>query len=216
MSKIQDFNSSTNLLEAILWQYNEAEHLIKIVENKNKWYNDNITQFWNDWYRDVFNVDTANDFGLSVWAKILNVNFSTPPQETRNDNVFGFGDYFSNFYQSNFSPVQDDTYQLSLEQKRLIIKLTYQKYHILPSVPEINKIIRALIAEDGYIVDGLDMTTNLIVLTSQLDEGTQYILDTFDLLPRPAGVGVQTIVATGNEFGFEPYGMNFFNGFFAN
>lgn len=216
MSKIQDFESSANLLEAILWQYNEAEHLIKIVENKNKWYNDNITKFWNDWYRDVFNVDTANDFGLSVWAKILNVNFSTPPQEVRNDNVFGFGDYFSNFYQSNFSPVQDDTYQLSLEQKRLIIKLTYQKYHILPSVPEINKIIRALIAKDGYIVDGLDMTTNLIVLTSQLDEGTQYILDTFDLLPRPAGVGVQTIVSTGNEFGFEPYGMNFYNGFFAN
>lgn len=215
MSTIQSFNLSTNLLEAILWQYNEAEHLIKIVENDNNWYKDNITDFFNNWYRDVFNVDTATDFGLSVWAKILDINFATPPQEVRDNNVFGFDPYYNNFFDSNFSPMQNDTYQLSVEQKRLIVKLTFQKYHIFPSVPEINKVIRALISPDGYIVDGFDMTTNIIVFTEQLDAGTKYILDTFDLLPIPAGVGYEYRIVTGNEFGFDPYGMNFYNGYFS-
>ena len=87
--------------------------------------------------------------------------------------------------------------------------------HVFPSVPEINKIVRALLSENGYILDGLDMTTNTIILTEQLDANTQYILDTFDLLPIPAGVGVSTRIVTGNEFGFANYGMNFYNGYFA-
>ena len=66
MSKIQDFTFSANLLESLLWQYNEAETLQSILQQKQDWYDLNFSQFWDDWYNDVFNLQTANNFGLSV------------------------------------------------------------------------------------------------------------------------------------------------------
>jgi len=209
MSKIQDFDLSVNILEAILWQYNEAENLVNLIQKKNNWYDENIIQFLEQWYYDVFNVDTATDFGLSVWAKILNVNFSKQIPERADNKLFGFGEFRQNFSNGNFKPPKDETYQLSLDQKRLIIKLTYQKYHILPSVPEINKVIRALINKDSYIVDGLDMTQNLIIFKEQIPRSVDFILNNFDVLPRPAGVGIKTQVITGREFGFGEFRNNF-------
>ena len=192
MSKIQDFNLSANLLEAILWQYNDAEKLISLVENDNDWYQENVINFLNQWYYDVFNVDTATEFGLSVWAKILDVNFATPPEDTRDTNVFGFGTYYNNFYVSNFSPVKDTTYQLSLSQKRLIIKLTYQKYNVFPSIPNVNKIIKNLIADAAYVIDNMDMSVTIVTNTT-LDSGIEFILQNFNLLPIPAGVSYEIV-----------------------
>jgi len=192
MSKIQDFNLSANLLEAILWQYNDAEKLISLVENDNNWYQENVINFLNQWYYDVFNVDTATEFGLSVWAKILDVNFATPPEDTRDTNVFGFGTYYNNFYVSNFSPVKDTTYQLSLSQKRLIIKLTYQKYNVFPSIPNVNKIIKNLIADAAYVIDNMDMSVTIVTNTT-LDSGIEFILQNFNLLPIPAGVSYEIV-----------------------
>lgn len=209
MSTIQDFNINVNLLEAILWQYNEAEHLIKIVDNDNEWYKYNVSGFLNQWYYDVFNVDTVTEFGLSVWAKILDINFSKKLPDRTDSNIFGFGAFRKNFRNGNFAPPEDEIYQLSLVQKRLIIKLTYQKYNILPSVPEINKIIRALINQDSYIADGFDMTNNVIILKEQIPREIQFVLDNFDVLPRPAGVQIKTRVLTGREFGFGSNRNNF-------
>ncbi|WP_059215173.1 DUF2612 domain-containing protein [Escherichia albertii] len=86
-NKIQEFQFSVDLLRAILWQYNVAENLQGILERKKDWYVINHEQFWSDWYRDVFNMDTANSFGLSVWAIILGiplvVTSDTPNQISR-------------------------------------------------------------------------------------------------------------------------------------
>ena len=61
---IQNYELSANLLEAILWQYNDAERIVKMIENDQYWYDINIIGFFEKWYNDVFNVDTATDFGL--------------------------------------------------------------------------------------------------------------------------------------------------------
>lgn len=212
---IQKFDFSANLLEAILWQYNDAEHLIKIVQNKQNFYDKNIKEFWENWYRDVFNVDTANDFGLSVWAKILDVNFALPPQSVRNNNVFGFGDYFSNFYDSNFSPPAQEDRSLTTEQKRMVIKLTYQKYVTSPSVPNINKVLRTALGDGAYILDSLNMGFSFVIITEQVNQANLNIIKDFDLLPRPAGIGFEYKTVTGREFGFEPYGNNFYSSFFG-
>jgi len=192
MSKIQNLNLSPNLLKAKLCKNNDAEKLISLVENDNDWYQENVINFLNQWYYDVFNVDTATEFGLSVWAKILDVNFATPPEDTRDTNVFGFGIYYNNFYVSNFSPVKDTTYQLSLSQKRLIIKLTYQKYNVFPSIPNVNKIIKNLIADAAYVIDNMDMSVTIVTNTT-LDSGIEFILQNFNLLPIPAGVSYEIV-----------------------
>lgn len=71
--KVQTFDYSVDLLQGVIWQYDEATHLLSLINQKQIWYNTNQTKFWTDWYNNVFNLLTANTFGLSVWSYILNV-----------------------------------------------------------------------------------------------------------------------------------------------
>lgn len=92
MARIQDFNFSVDLLRAVLWQYDTAPNLQSLLTAKQRWYLERHTTFWSDWVRDVFDLRTANDFGLSVWAVILGipleVNVGGP---NPNKPTFGFG-----------------------------------------------------------------------------------------------------------------------------
>ena len=78
MSTIQEFDYSVDLLKAILWQYNESPNLLSLVTQKQEWYTQNQSEFWSDWYTNVFNLQTANLFGLAVWSIILNVPLYVP------------------------------------------------------------------------------------------------------------------------------------------
>ena len=66
MTTIQDIDTSANLLRAILWQYEGAAKLRQIVDAEQSFFNDAQEKFWADWLRDVFNFNTANDFGLAM------------------------------------------------------------------------------------------------------------------------------------------------------
>jgi hypothetical protein len=87
---VQEFDFSVNLLRALLWRHDDAEHLQSILTDKSEWYLENHTEFWNNWITDVFDLRTANDFGCSVWALILGVplNIITPVNQGPQ---FGFG-----------------------------------------------------------------------------------------------------------------------------
>lgn len=213
---IQTIDYSVDLLKAILWQYNDAERLQKLLELKQQWYDENQTQFWQNWYDDVFNLDTANDFGLSVWSIILNVPLVA---EEGSDNgtkaIFGFGTYYSNFNNSNFART-GGALRLTTEQKRLVLKLRYYQLISRGTVPEINQFLKTLFGNDGnvYVLDTLDMTFAVYVFTFNPSSQVQLILEKFDLLPRPAGVGVKYQIITKKTWGFEQYHNNFTNGNF--
>ncbi len=72
MSDIQEFDFSVNLLKAILWQYDGSPNLKGLLDEKDAWYISNQTEFWDNWITDVFDLRTANSFGLGVWSIILN------------------------------------------------------------------------------------------------------------------------------------------------
>jgi hypothetical protein len=61
-----------DLEKALDWQRSKAPILKALIKKKQEWYQANFCDFWNNWTVDVFNLDTANEFGLSVWAIILN------------------------------------------------------------------------------------------------------------------------------------------------
>lgn len=213
---IQTINYSVDLLKAILWQYNDAERLQKLLELKQQWYDENQSQFWQNWYDDVFNLDTANDFGLSVWAIILNIPLvAEEGSDNGTKNIFGFGSFHSNFGNSNFAR-NGGTIRLSTAQKRLVLKLRYFQLISRGTVPEINQFLRMLFSADGnvYVLDSLDMTFAIYVFTFAPSSQIQLILEKFDLLPRPAGVGVKYLIFTKKTWGFGPYHLNFDNGNF--
>ena len=57
--KIQALDYSLNLLRAMLWQYNDAARLEGLLRAKQAWYDQNQTEFWEAWVRDVFDLDAT-------------------------------------------------------------------------------------------------------------------------------------------------------------
>lgn len=217
MSTVQQFDFSVDLLKALLWQHDNAPALKTLLTRKQEWYNENQRDFWAQWYADVFDVDTATDFGLSVWARILDVPLSFPVEGTGTRPVFGFGVNHQNFENGGFGRARDGEIQLSTEQRRQVIKLRYFQLISNGTVPEINSFLKMMFGDEGnvFVVDSLDMTYATYFFSFAPDFNLRTILEKYDLLPRPAGVGVRWQVQAKPSWGFGPNHLNFENGNFG-
>jgi hypothetical protein len=219
MSTIQEVDASVDVMKSLLWHYNDAVRLQKIVQLKQLWYNSNQSSFWGDWIRDVFDLRTANDFGLSVWAIILDVplSFSAPPSDVSKIG-WGFGPQRKNFSNGNFKRRSGGGVSLTLEQKRIVLRLRYFQLTTSGNVLQINKFLLYLFGEtDGlvYVRDNRNMTCTYIFSffpPSQL----QLLLDEFDLMPRPAGVAFDYTTDLLDAFGYGEFRANYDNGNFYN
>lgn len=204
---IELFDFSVNLLRAILWQYNQAEHLQTLLQEKSDWYTQNQLDFWFNWYYDVFNLPTANNFGCSVWSIILGLPLFVNVQPSPIDKpTFGFdASYYKNFNRGNFSTRTGGTAGLSLEMRRLALRLRYFQLVTSGTVPEINRFMKYLFSPYGpvYLVDNHNMT-QLYIFGFTIPAQMRLLFDNFDILPRPAGVGSTYRSTTTKFFGFGP------------
>lgn len=213
---IQAFDFSVNLLRALLWQYNEASRLESLLTQKQEWFNVENQGFWDDWMVDVFDLRTANDFGLAVWAIILNMPLTVSQNPDEPDKpIWGFAVDEENFTNGNFATwIQ---LPLTTAQRRLILRLRYFQLVTTGAVPEINEFLRYLFEDEGraYVTDGLNMTARY-VFEFGLPNEVQQVLSTFDLLPRPAGVEIDYIILPEvlETWGFGVFRQNFNNGNF--
>jgi hypothetical protein len=213
---IQDFDFSVNLLRHILWQYNDAARLQALLQQKQDWYTGNQEAFWRWWIVNVFDLRTANDFGLSVWGKILCESREkfmpgSPPEYP----AWGFGDHARNFERGNFRRAQGGYQRLHLEQFRLLLQLRYFKFVSRGTVPEINAFMHRLFGGQGnvYVLDPLDMSFAVYVFSYEPGSWIRFVLEDMDALPRPAGVGARIVVMERRTFGFGPYHDNFVSNF---
>lgn len=215
--RIQPFEPFTDLSAAILWQYDKALRLQSLIYAKQAWYEGAQVGFWTDWTRDVFDLRTANAFGLSVWARILNLPLLAIAPGSGDREVFGFGDENLNFENGNFGRDTSAALSLTVEQCRLALRLRYFQLTTRATVPEVNAFMAYLFADQGsvYVLDSLDMTEAAYVFTFPPDPSVTFVLQQFDLLPRPAGVGVRILINPTDVFGFEPYYLNFEQGNFG-
>jgi len=216
MGTIQEFDYSVDLLSAFLWQYGAATNLLSLIEQKQAWYDANQTEFWNDWYTNVFNLQTANDFGLSVWSIILGLPIivATNPNPPDTPSLF-FGVLHENFTHGNFGTNTPGAVQLTIEQARTVLRMRYFQITSRGTVPEINKFLSILFGDLGgaYVLDGHNMTIEYI-FKFPLPSSLEYILTNYDILPRPAGVGATYAIIVGTPFGFDQP-ENFDNGNFG-
>lgn len=215
MSQIQAFNFSVDLLRALLWQYNDAVRLEELLRQKQAWYDLNHRDFWNNWITDVFDLRTANDFGLDVWAVILNIPVViSAGQDAPDKPIWGFDQYRENFNNGNFANIASSN--LTTEQKRVALRLRYFQLVTTGSVTEINAFLAYLFEPLGpvYVADGLDMTA-LYIFGFPISSNLEAVLSEFDLLPRPAGVKIAYVVlGDSNGWGFGNFHDNFTNGNF--
>jgi hypothetical protein len=193
MSGIQNFDVSIDLLQNITWQYNEAKHLNKLIQNNQDFLNTNVINFLDDFYTNVFNVDTANDFGLRIWEIILNIDFTVPPKPKRTNNIFGFGSFNNNFFNSNFAPVVGDDNSLSVEIKRLVVKLKYQSFFAPNSIVEVNRVVKLILGDTSYAIDNFNMSVTIYVDSINANPIKYNAMIDYELLPIPAGVSVNYV-----------------------
>lgn len=193
-STIQEFDYTVDSLRALLWQYNEAVNLQSLLEQFQQFYLVNHTLFWEAWYADVFNLLTANEFGLSVWAIILGIPLQVSSSPSNKPN-WGFGPYRRNFNRGNF--VNDEgLIILRTEEKRIILRLRYFNMTYNTNVIDINMILSKIFAAYGptYVLDNLDMTMTY-VFNFNLSARLRIFFTTYDILPRPDGVKVNIVVS---------------------
>jgi hypothetical protein len=240
MATIQEFNYSVNILKSILWQYDKSPNILSLLTQKQDWYTEFQTDFWASWFTDVFNLQTANLFGLSVWSIILNVPLYVPYDPEPDDKpIFGFNDNsdfptlqntYLNFDNSNFSS-RGDTIILTEEEQRFLLRLRYYQLTTRGEVWDVNRFLNYLVNTSNigftgemYALDGLNMSMRYIITDETFPQVLLDVLLKLDILPRPAGVLIDGVLVNWElTFGFnnnddfpllENTYMNFENGNF--
>jgi hypothetical protein len=191
MSTIQEFDPSVDVLRVLLWQYNKAENLEGILTLKQNWYDLYHSDFWSDWVVNVFDLRTANEFGLGVWAIILDLPLFTTGEASPADYpAFGFADYQGNFFNYNFAISDGSVVSLTLEQKRIVLRMRYFALTTNCTVPSINRFLKYLFGDGvAYIEDNLDMTAKYKFTVFQEPELLEAIT-LLDVWPRPSTVNL--------------------------
>ena len=161
--KTANYNFNIDLSKVILWQYDDAEKLKSLVNNEQQFMDTAVTQFWEDFNYNVFNLATCNTFGLELWGKLLGVARPT---------------YLDGGIAVEYS---DEQYRLVLQAR--IYLLTFDG-----SGAALNQFFKMLFPEYPVIItDNLDMTVTIGFVQEPTDE-IKTILQNENFLPRPSGV----------------------------
>lgn len=187
------FNFDANLIENIIWQYDNAEKLKSLILSKNEWYSENLNAFWGTIVSDFLNIQTATDWGLNLWGNILQVSCTY--------NVNGV------------------ITTLSTELYRRLILGKMQLIRSNGTVPEINKYLNFIFSTHATttsfaatVRDNLDMSVVYVLNFEPTDEELALIYSrTF--LPTPAGVEDKIYLLDQKKIfgfydtGFQPWGQ---------
>lgn len=177
MADILEYTTATDFEKHILWQYNNAPALNSLMQSKQAWYDTNHNNFWNDYIKNVLNISTANDYGLSIWGSILQI--------PRTFLVNG-----------NEETVDIEEYRTLIQARMLLLRTR-------ATLPEINEFLKFVYGKYGkaFVVDNNDMTISYM-FSFQLTNLQIAILQTIPLLPKPAGVKISIFSSNGVVFGF--------------
>lgn len=197
---IEQIDNSIDLTQSILWQYNNATNINGLINDKQAWYDTNQTGFWEDWYTHVFNLITANNFGLIVWCIILNLPFLVLIEPVTKP-IWGFNINPSensnvNFTRGTFAPGTSSRIILTTEEQRLFLRLRYFQLVSYGDIIFTNNFLDLLFNDpDGlyvggaWVLDNFDMTMTY-VFNCPISNPLLQALEQYDVLPRPAGVSL--------------------------
>lgn len=209
-----------NVEQTIISQYANSPTLTQLIENMNAYIDPRVNML--NFYRLVWNVDTAVGFGLDIWGRIVGVNRVIPIPGT--DNSFGFdntdvpsdwenfgslgqpavgGPFYAGQTSTGGFSLNDDAFRILILTKALANIST-------TTAPALNQLIHNLFPNRGraYVLDPGHMSMQYVFEFS-LTSIEHAILENSGVLPHPAGVAVSIVTtATGGQFGFEEQGVS--------
>lgn len=186
------FRFEESLIQNIIWQYDNSPNLKSLISAKEAYYDKNLTEFWHKIVDDFLNIQTATDWGLNLWGKILKTK---------------------RIYSINGKNIT-----ISTELYRRLILGKLQMLKMTGTVPEINRYLNFVFKiEEGanlhsYVFDNNDMTIQY-VLNFEPTEEELALIYAREILPTPAGVQDRLYILEQKKIfgfyntGFQPWGQ---------
>jgi hypothetical protein len=197
-----------NFEQTIISQYGNSPTILGLIEGMNE--NIDPRADIDSFYSFVWNVNTAQGFGLDIWGEIVNVSrYILVPPDMRN---FGFNEagtsgqpfdqapFYNGPYASETQALSDDTYRKLILVKALAnVSATNAR--------SLNQLLQNMFKDRGrcYVNDTGGMSFRY-VFEFDLTTSEFAIMTQSGALPRPAGVQATFIVMPRRTFGFSEAG----------
>ncbi|MDN8598608.1 DUF2612 domain-containing protein [Citrobacter sp. S2-9] len=186
-----------NVTDTLLSQYANSPTILSLIDS----FNENIDPSVNldDFYRYVWNVDTAQGFGLDIWGKIVNISrklelsfegkylgfneaLYTEPNAS-DPRPFGSGIFYTGVQSGNYVFTLSDTAYRRLIMVKAMANITDC------TAPNLNKLLRFLFEGRGrcYVEDLGNMEMRY-VFEFPLTIIEYSIMVNTNVVPRPSGV----------------------------
>ncbi len=196
-----------NLNQTILSQYANSSIMMQVINN----WNNNIDPTINidEFYRYIWNIETAIGFGLDIWGQIIGISrllYVVSEKEYFgffNENYddegqvytpFNVAPFFNGFDSTPTIRVDDETY------RKMLLAKAYANIS-RPTIKTFNFILSFLFGEGSvYVVDGFNMTIRYI-FNITITPIEYAIIYQSGIMPVPAGVLVT--YDEGRIFGFQ-------------
>lgn len=190
-----------NYADTILAQYADSPKLLRIIDTFNQTMDTGV--FLDNFYDLVWNIETADTYGLDVWGKIVVV--SRLLKVTPSEKYFGFEEALSDppeigdpqpFEQAPFYTGEQATNTVSLSNDvyRKLIMLKAMANITDCTIPSMNKMLMYMFGESGkaYVRNDGGMAMSYVFEFS-LSPSELAIVQSSGALPSPAGVTVNIV-----------------------
>lgn len=94
---------SGRIEQCLKWMQNKAPHVQSLISAKSLWYTRYDQDFWDDWKVNVFDIKTANPFGLAIWCIILGLPAKNLGLEQGSE-AWAYGKFRQNYIYSGTDP----------------------------------------------------------------------------------------------------------------
>lgn len=176
--------------QTILSQYANSQRLLSIIDSFSAAVDP--SEQINNFYDQVFNLETAEDWGLDVWGRIVGVNrvlavtpkfFGFSEAGNLSADPFNVSPFYSAGATFNF-PLLDDAFRYLIYAKCLANLWD-------GSIFGLNQILLTLLPGRGnvYVIDNQDMTMT-VQFDFVLTPVETAVITTSGVLPHPAGVAL--------------------------
>lgn len=196
-----------DIKQTIMSQYANSPKLMHIIQTLFEAVD--MTKFTADYQRLIMSLPTANGYGLDIWGIIVGISravrFPNPEGE-----YFGFEDGFYPFNERPFSAAgaEGDAWELSDDAYRGLILIKAMSNIIYATAPNINALMRAVFQKPCYFLITGHMKAQY-VFEFHLSQFEHHIVYNTDILPRPCGVQISSIMDLDAQttFGFDGSGL---------
>jgi hypothetical protein len=183
--------------KTIISQYSPSTTIVQLIQNMNT-YIDPRTDF-DQFFNFVWNVETAQGFGLDIWGRIVVVGRELTIPGEQGD-YFGFQTADDDWQPFNQAPFYNrnnqatDTYMLSDSAYRRLILTKALTNISATTAPAINRILTNLFVEQGraYCLEVSDRKLQYC-FEFELSAVEYAIMTQSNAVARPAGVEIEIV-----------------------